>query len=79
MAVFQKVSVENYGAKRNLMQELRARLAADAPEETVQACELLLEIEEDLTRLQFMLGERQSLLRRIAELRAQNADAKVAA
>ncbi|TAM22385.1 MAG: hypothetical protein EPN60_16970 [Nevskiaceae bacterium] len=72
-------SVEDYGAKRALLQELRQRLIADAPEDVRRSCELLLAIEEDLTRLQFMLPERQTLYRRVADLRQQLAGGKVAA
>lgn len=72
-------AVEDYSAKRALLQELRLRLIADAPEETQIACAYLLSIEEDLTRLNFMLPERQRLVGRINELRAAGSAAKAAA
>lgn len=58
-------AVERYGAKRELLQELRNRLMADAPTETIDACGLLLEIEEDLTRSQFVMRQNHELRRQI--------------
>lgn len=62
-------AVERYGAKRTLLQELRIRLMVDAPSETIDACALLLELEEDLTRLQFTLRQNHELRRQIQDTR----------
>lgn len=59
-------AVERYGAKRALLQELRNRLMAEAPLETIDACALLLELEGDVTCLHFTLRQNHELRRQLA-------------
>lgn len=56
-------AVERYGAKRLLLEELRNRLLAESPRDSADACSLLLEIEEDLARSQFVMRQNHLLMR----------------
>ncbi len=64
------LGVEDYSRKRQLFELLRNRLLKESPEDSAASRELLLNIEEDLTRLHHLLREREQHIRSIASLKA---------